>query len=424
MLKVKGEKASADEEQAEKFVAEFTNIVAMDGYLPENIYNADEMGISWHCLPDTTLALETEKQAFGAKLSKERITLLLCANASGTHKVDLLAIGKAKRPRGFPKSLSALPLHYANSKKAWMTRQIFEYWYDSIFIPQVEAFQEKSGKLANVLLLLDNAPVHHKDTDFDRQDGRFKVVFLPPNVTSLIQPMDQCIIASFKKVYRSNLLAKMIKYVDESEHKESAEFKKGFILINAIGDMKYAWDHVTQKSLVFGWKNLMKSLQWQTEDVIMFDFDQELDGAECFGVVECGEIVVTPVDEVGDELIEDELGGEAIDHVWNDIDEDDPGYGVLQEDEIEKAIFGDCFGDSSDEEEEAEGYEDEVLDVEEPAKVSHAEAVAAGLVFENWMRKNMTQKDVIIMRRFVDAATKKGAAGPKKQQAITSYYKT
>lgn len=103
MLKVKGEKASADEEQAEKFVADVTNIVAMDCYLPENIYNADETGIFWRCLPDTTLALETEKQAFGAKLSKERITLLLCANASGTHEVDLLAIGKAKRPRGLPK---------------------------------------------------------------------------------------------------------------------------------------------------------------------------------------------------------------------------------------------------------------------------------------------------------------------------------
>lgn len=68
------------------------------------------------------------------------------------------------------------------------------------------------------------------------------------------------------------------------------------------------------------------------------------------------------------------------------------------------------------------GYDYEVLEVEEPAKVSHAEAVAAGLVFENWMRKNMPEQDVIIMRKFVDEATKKGEAGPKKQQAIPSYY--
>lgn len=59
MLKINGEGASADIEAADKFVTDFTGIVA-GGYFPENIYNADETGIYWRCLPDTTLVLNEE----------------------------------------------------------------------------------------------------------------------------------------------------------------------------------------------------------------------------------------------------------------------------------------------------------------------------------------------------------------------------
>lgn len=113
-IKVKGERASADESAAEQFILEFTNDVVMGEYTPNNIYNADETGIFWKILPDSTLSLSSEKQAYGSKLSKDRITLMVCANTSGTHKVDLMGIGKSARPRGFPKERSSLPIKYNN----------------------------------------------------------------------------------------------------------------------------------------------------------------------------------------------------------------------------------------------------------------------------------------------------------------------
>lgn len=169
------------------------------------MYNGDVTGIFWRVLPDSTWALMDEHQAYGCKLSKERVALMLCANAEGSHKIDLLAIRKAARPRGFPKNLASLPIKYKNSKKAWMTRDIFEWWYDRVFIPPVEGFEAKYNRKENVLLMLDNASVHDKAFNYTRLNGRFKVLCLPPNVTSILQPMDQAIIATFKRLYRKKL---------------------------------------------------------------------------------------------------------------------------------------------------------------------------------------------------------------------------
>jgi len=51
---------------------------------PDQVYNADETALFWRCLPTSTLASYAEKEAVGFKLYKERITVLPCANVSGT----------------------------------------------------------------------------------------------------------------------------------------------------------------------------------------------------------------------------------------------------------------------------------------------------------------------------------------------------
>jgi hypothetical protein len=52
-------------------------------YQPVDIFNADETGLFWKCLPDKTLHMKGE-QCSGGKKSKERITVLVCANMTGT----------------------------------------------------------------------------------------------------------------------------------------------------------------------------------------------------------------------------------------------------------------------------------------------------------------------------------------------------
>ena len=69
-------------------------------YDASDVFNADETGLFWRLLPDKTHAVRGET-CVGGKKSKERITLLVCANMDGTEKLPLLAIGKFKSPRCF-----------------------------------------------------------------------------------------------------------------------------------------------------------------------------------------------------------------------------------------------------------------------------------------------------------------------------------
>ena len=78
-------------------------------------------------LPGHTLA-SVHKRLDGTKKAKYRVTINTCANASGTIKLPLLLIGKAKNPRCFRNpNKEALPIVYRNQTNAWIDRDIFGY---------------------------------------------------------------------------------------------------------------------------------------------------------------------------------------------------------------------------------------------------------------------------------------------------------
>ena len=128
----------------------------------------------------------------------------------------MFVIGQSKKPRSF-KNWKNLPVIYTSQRKAWMTSDIFIDWYDHTFIPKVKTHQEDMKKEGRVLLLLDNAPSHPCADTLERENGKFQVKFLPPNVTSLIQPMDQSVIETFKRFYRKQMLRKMLLSEDTEE---------------------------------------------------------------------------------------------------------------------------------------------------------------------------------------------------------------
>jgi hypothetical protein len=51
-------------------------------------------------------------------------------------------------------------------------------------------------------LLLDNAASHPPAEDLTAENGNFSVIYFPPNVTSIIQPMDQGVIETMKTLHR------------------------------------------------------------------------------------------------------------------------------------------------------------------------------------------------------------------------------
>ena len=86
-----------------------------------------------------------------------------------------------------------LPVVYYNTKNAWFNGAIFEDWFFKHFVPEVRNYQEKVLGIPpnelRALLLLDNAPAHPCEDRLKTDDGKIRVEFLPPNTTSLIQPM-------------------------------------------------------------------------------------------------------------------------------------------------------------------------------------------------------------------------------------------
>lgn len=136
MLKECGEKLSSREDLVDPFKRTLQSVIKENILTPDAIFNADETGLYWKMLPDRTYVHAGEANAPGRKLSKERVTVLLCANASGSKKkIKPILIGKAKRPRSFRNK--ELPLNYMHSKSAWMHSGIFKVWFFQMFVPEV-----------------------------------------------------------------------------------------------------------------------------------------------------------------------------------------------------------------------------------------------------------------------------------------------
>ena len=56
-------------------------------YAKKNVFNMDETGLFYCLMTDKTLSFKGEKCS-GGKLSKERLAVALCANMSGTEKME------------------------------------------------------------------------------------------------------------------------------------------------------------------------------------------------------------------------------------------------------------------------------------------------------------------------------------------------
>ncbi|GFW43567.1 tigger transposable element-derived protein 1 [Trichonephila clavipes] len=176
---------------------ELAKIIEDGDYSADQVFNADETGLYWKKLPNRTYIAKDEKTASGHKVSKDRVTLLLCSNASGDRMLKPLLINKFLRPRALKgKDLKQLPVHWMANPKAWMTTAIFTEWFNNCFVPEVEAYMKEKSLDFKVLLIVDNAASHPQ-----LEHPNVQLVFHPPKTTSLIQPLDQGIIATFKKYY-------------------------------------------------------------------------------------------------------------------------------------------------------------------------------------------------------------------------------
>ncbi|XP_046737740.1 jerky protein homolog-like [Diprion similis] len=313
-LSICGEKLSADEGGLTKFKNEFEKLVAEEGYSRDQIYNCDETGLNFRMMPSKTLASREEAVAPGYKKNKERVSILACSNASGTHKLPLMCIGKSVKPRAIKHiKPEAFPVYYAHQKNAWMSRDLFQKWFLEQFIPLVAKFLKKNGLPRKAILLLDNAPSHPNESILRSED--IIVKFFPPNVTSIGQPMDQGVLETFKRHYRRLLLQEILE--KSSAGSTLKDCLRAINIKSVIYWSAQAWDAVQRLTLKRSWAKILSSTDQSdqiADDVDLHSIMKQIPG--------CEDVDRNNTDEwIHDDDCEQERTDDEIGHLVNSAEE-------------------------------------------------------------------------------------------------------
>lgn len=192
-----GEAASADTgAETDRIMAKIREEAAK--YEAGDIYNMDETGYLWKTTPDQSLGTSRHT---GGKKEKARVTAALCCNSTGTDRLPIWYIGKAARPTCFRsariQNLESLGAIWRSNATAWMDHHIMLQW--------LQAFVNRM-RGRKVLLLIDNFPAHCLAVEIMEENGGLENVtikWLPPNATSIHQPLDQGIIKNWKAYCRN-----------------------------------------------------------------------------------------------------------------------------------------------------------------------------------------------------------------------------
>lgn len=158
-------------------------------------------------------------------------------------KLPLLVIGKAENPRCFKKAgPERFNCEYLSSPKSWMTTELFNHYL-------LKLNNDMKAQKREILLFIDNAPVHKVPEVTKRKLSHVKVQFFPANMTSVVQPLDAGIIRSFKSSARRYTIRKIRSLMDQQPTQQASFFAKSLSLLDAIISATTAWSEVTKQTI-------------------------------------------------------------------------------------------------------------------------------------------------------------------------------
>lgn len=380
-VRLTGEGHSADEVAAQQFPEYLKEVIQEEGYHPDAIYNCDEAGLFYKRMPKSTFVAKKVKQARGRKADKTRITVMFCVNASGSHKMKPLVIHTARHPRSFNhlSDMRDAPVYWRASPKGWMRGTVMTEWFQSCFIPDARRRCRQDGREFKVLLTMDNCPSH--PSFLNGLDPNVQVVFLPPNTTSLIQPLDQEIIACVKARYHMTVFQELRnstasqqdirllvgdgdEEIDDPARQEDdmlddpdeeatedvvtvQKFWKAFQVRHAVDHLVAAWENINVRTIRHAWKKMTPHLitddpddsteTRQVADEELADAVREARSVPGFASVTAEELLevqaegeeASPEEIMGSSEIEDTLHEERTEQRVEEGEEDSDARGEL-----------------------------------------------------------------------------------------------
>ena len=123
-----------------------------------------------------------------------------------------------------------------------MDSTLFKEWFRELDVK----FQKENRKIA---LTIGNCPAHPTIADL----SNVKLIFLPPNATSVSQPMDQEVIKCLKAFYHRQLVNLMIKRLEQGHD------LRRILILRALQLLVASWNDVTKTTIVncFGKANFL-----------------------------------------------------------------------------------------------------------------------------------------------------------------------
>ncbi|CAF1057970.1 unnamed protein product [Brachionus calyciflorus] len=167
------------------------------------------------------------------KANKERVTVFVASSMMG-EKLPLAIIGKSEKPRNF-NSIERLNFSYFFNSNAWMTSEVFLKILNDM--NKKMAFQKRF-----ILLFVDNCWSHPDNLKF----SNVKVLFLPPNTTSVTQPMDAGVKKCLKGFYRVKFCRQILSLVEKSNKFVPTDIK----FFQSLEMLNSSWDEELKPSVI------------------------------------------------------------------------------------------------------------------------------------------------------------------------------
>ncbi|NXO84740.1 TIGD5 protein, partial [Sitta europaea] len=228
------------------------------GYGDEQIYNANITRLFWKLLP--AAGLTARRPARG-----ERVTVLLAANLTGSHKLKPLVVGGLRDPASLRHhNQEKFPACYRYSPEARLAPALLRAWFFEDFVPGVKRYLRRSCLQQKAVLLLGSAPCRSgpgaEDTPaLQTPDGSIRALFLSkgPSGSGLAgaggripAPLEQGVVSAFKQLYKRELLRLAVSCGGPGG---PADFVRSFLLKDMLYLAGLSWDLIPPGSIEKCW---------------------------------------------------------------------------------------------------------------------------------------------------------------------------
>lgn len=132
------------------------------------------------------------------------------------------------------------------------------------------------------------------------QDDHFIIKHLPPNTTSLIQPMDQGIIAKLKRSFRHKLTKRLVMYGSGAD-----KFFKTYTIKHCIDMTDEAWSEITCNYIKNCWNKIISGNEEEQEEE---------------------DNIITEMQELLTSILEHTVTSEELEKYFNECDEEEEAY--------------------------------------------------------------------------------------------------